>query len=410
MVRRSILIVAPCLPLPADFGGAIRTFHLARELARHHDVKLVAPATRSERGFVQQLGEICDVIAVPSRTSVRQPAGLSKRTAQLLSIASPNSFLEAWTWQPQLQQVIDRLFLTRRVDLVQYEFAQMAIHRPSRPCPSVIDAHNIEHGLLDRVARTHSASIASHLKRTEARKVRRLERRLWASVTGCVATSKRDADVIARHTSARPLVVPNGVDTAAFARSRFVRPRPRHVVFTGVMRHQPNVDGVHWYLEQVHPLVLRAIPDATVSIVGGDPPASITRLASRSVEVTGRVDDVRPYLHEASVAIVPLLSGGGTRLKIIEAFAAGVPVVSTPIGAEGLDTTDGVDLFIGRDAPEFAARVASLIADEPTARRIAATALARAVSQFDWSLVARKLEEAHELAYETFRVATGAPD
>jgi polysaccharide biosynthesis protein PslH len=405
-MKRSILVVAPYLPVPADFGGAIRVFHLVRELARDHDVMLIAPTTGSEFASIAELGRICDVTAVPAGLTARHSPGVSKRVMQARSIMSHRSFLEMATRSEQFEAVVDRLFLTRQIDLVQYEFTQMALFPPPRPCPTIIDAHNIEHELLRRVARGHTSPLAAHLKRLESRKIRRLEARLWGSVTTCIATSSRDAEAISAHAMAPPRVVPNGVDTAAFARPARVVRRPHHVVFTGVMRHQPNVDGVTWYVERVHPLVRQAVPGATVSIVGADPPASIRRLASSTVSVTGRVDDVRPFLHEASAAIVPLLAGGGTRLKIVEAFAAGTPVVSTPVGAEGLDVRNDVELLIAADPKEFANSVVSLLTNPVLAERMTRAALRLASSLYDWRIVGERLLEAHQQAIDSFRSST----
>lgn len=401
-MSRSILVVAPGLPLPADYGGAIRTFNLIRELAREHHVILVAPATKGENRVLHQLGDICDVTSVPSRLSPRTSSTRAKRTAQARSVISRTSYLEWATWNAQLQAVIDRLFLTRRIDLVQYEFTQMAIFRPTQPRPTIINAHNIEHELLFRVAGERSGSLAAHLKRAEARKVRRLERRLWSSATVCVVTAQRDAEKVAGYSDEDPIVVPNGVGSAEYARRHGITSRPNHIVFTGVLRHQPNVDGVIWYLEHVHPLVLQEVPDASVSIVGADPPRSVARFASDTVRITGRVEDVRPYLHDASVAVVPLFSGGGTRIKILEAFAAGVPVVSTPIGAEGLDVSDGLNIFLAADPRGFARSVIRLLTNETLARHMADAGAHLSATRYDWSIVAGQLHEAHERAMQRF--------
>jgi len=406
-VRRNILIVAPFLPFPADFGGALRVFHLVRGLQRHHDVHVVAPVTPDERDNVLALGEFCDVTAVPAVRSARQPAITSKRIDQIVSIASIDSFLERSLDAERMQAAIDRIFLTRRVDLMQYEFSHTASVRPTRPVPTIIDAHNIEYQLLQRVARTSANMAQEVFNRVEWRKVRHLEERAWKSATLVTATSTIDAAVIKHATGVPVSVVPNGVDVRAFSNLDASR-KQNTVIFTGAMRHYPNAVGARWYAERVHPLVRDAIPNVKVSIVGADPPPDIAALASDSITVTGRVERIEPYLASASVAIVPLHAGSGTRLKILEAFAAYTPVVSTTIGAEGVDAEDGIHILI-RDKPdEFAEAVIAALRNEFPITYSAERAFQLAHRHYDWdTAILPMMLEAHEIAISRFADMNG---
>ncbi len=404
-MSREILIVAPYLPWPADFGGAIRIYEFVKYLSRDHRVILLAPAARAEMDAIQHLREICDVTAVPVSWTFRQPAGLGKRLTQARSVVSRPSFVELASWQPRFQAVMDRLFMTRHIEIVQYEFPQMARYRPLRPCPVLLDNHNIEHELLARVAHSVQSLPRRAFNSIEWRKLRRFERDAWSSVTVNVATSIRDAERIQDTTGMVVPVIPNGVDLDFYASTGSAIRTPGRVVFVGAMRHQPNADAARWYTQQVHPLVLDAIPDATFEIVGADPPADILRLASDSIDVTGRVESVAPHLARASVAVVPLHAGGGTRLKILEAFAAGAPVVSTTLGAEGLDVVPGTHLLIADTARDFAHAVIRVL------RRNAlppgydtSHALQLAEARYDWGrAVVPALGAAHDLAFERFQ-------
>jgi glycosyltransferase involved in cell wall biosynthesis len=304
-----------------------------------------------------------------------------------------------------MQRVIDRLFLTRQFDIVQYELTQMAMYRPTVPRPTLINTQNVEYELLGRVAAETRSPLAAALKFSEAHKVRVLEKRLWHSANHCAATSARDAVKIRLLSGVDTSVVPNGVDTKAFARPASSQVKPHHLVFTGVMRHEPNADAALWYIEEIHPRVLREIPDTTVAIVGADPPSSLVARASGSVQVTGRVEDIRPWLWEAAVAIVPLRSGGGTRLKIVEAFAAETPVVSTTIGAEGIDAAHDEHLLIGDSAERFAAQTIRLLREPALAAGLAHSALRLARDRYDWSTIARQLVDAQDRAVENFALA-----
>ena len=398
-MSRHVVVVAPWLPLPADFGGALRTFHLVRELARRDEVTLLCPARSDELPRAIELGTICNVTTVPATWTPRHPASLGKRLLQFRSIGSRQSFLEKSTWSTQLQRVLDRLFLTTQVDLVHYESTRMALFRPPTATPTVIDAHDIEMTLLTRVAHAASGDIERALKLAEARKVSWLERRLWAGSDLAIATSDRDAAAIEASTGQIARVVPNGVDVASFSRpSDWAR---RHdIVFTGVMRHQPNSDAARWYLDEIHPLVQRTAPDVRVVFAGADPPSWLLDRATNDVVVTGRVADIRPWIWSAAVAIVPLRSGGGTRLKIFEALAAGTPLVSTTIGAEGINGI--ADAILCADDPAaFARAVGAILSDETLATRLSENGR-RLVGYYDWGTIGNQLASAHDEAVERF--------
>ncbi|MGH9173803.1 MAG: glycosyltransferase [Vicinamibacterales bacterium] len=404
-----LLIVAPYLPWPDDFGGAIRIYQIVRHLAARRNVILLAPATQREMNALDHLRDICDVTAVPVDWTFRQPASVAKRVAQFRSMGARTSFVESASFESRIQAVMDRLFMTRQIELVQYEFPQMALYRPPRPCPTILDSHNIEHDLLRRVAMTHDAITGRIFNAIEWRKVRRLERAAWSSVTLNVATSSRDALAI-EEADRRPVaIVPNGVDVEAFASARHCQRVAGRVVFIGAMRHQPNANGARWYIENVHPRVRVAVPHATLELVGADPPRDLVNQTDDSIAVSANVASVMPHLGRAEVAIVPLHAGGGTRLKILEAFAAGVPVVSTTVGVEGIDAVPGCDLLVADSTVAFADAVIQILrhTDLP-AQYSKENAIDLVRSRHDWgSAIIPLLEEAHREAHARFHAKGG---
>lgn len=405
-MSRAIVVIAPFLPYPPDFGGALRVYHLVRELSRAGDeVTVLAPATGAEFDAIRQLGEICDIVAVPAPATARTPASRRKRLQQITSLISTDSFLRKSSYLPQMQTTLDRLFLTRRIDLLQYEFPQSALYRPTRPVPTIFDAHNVEHDLLRRVALGGQSTTQSDFNTIEYRKLRRLEQRAWQDATVTIATSERDSEIITSTTGRETPIVPNGVDLDRF-QFRERQPNARRIVFIGAMRHQPNADGAIWFARHALPLVQRSFPDARFSIVGADPPPAVQALQSPSVEITGRVEDVRPYLDSAALAVVPLFSGGGTRLKILEAFAAGVPVVSTTIGAEGIEAFDGQHLLLADGTQGFAHSVVSLFSQTDLAMQLASAGRDLVEQRFGWGAIIAKLVHAHDLATERTTTTT----
>jgi glycosyltransferase involved in cell wall biosynthesis len=163
------------------------------------------------------------------------------------------------------------------------------------------------------------------------------------------------------------------------------------IVFSGLMSYYPNQQAVGWFLDEIFPRIARRVPAARFVVAGAAPPGWLRARASDHVEVTGRVPDIRPYLRTASVVVAPLRIGGGTRVKILEAQAMRRPVVSTTIGAEGLDVAHGQSILIADDAHEFADRVVDLLSDASQAARIAASGWAHAAEHFSWTDIGERL-------------------
>jgi glycosyltransferase involved in cell wall biosynthesis len=232
----------------------------------------------------------------------------------------------------------------------------------------------------------------------------RFEDRTIRRFDGILAVSNADRDTFGRlypGAAARPIhVVPTGVDTAFFAPAgdapEAASPAAsRSLIFTGSMDWLPNEDAMAFFCRDILPLLRSEEPDVTISIVGRAPTPAVRRLASEhGVTVTGRVDDVRPYMRDAAVYVVPLRIGGGTRLKIFEAMAMAKAVVSTTVGAEGLPVTAGEHLLIADEPRGFARGVVRLLRDIDKRRAVEQAARQLVVSKYDWSVVAGDLEEA----------------
>jgi glycosyltransferase involved in cell wall biosynthesis len=258
--------------------------------------------------------------------------------------------------------------------------------------------HNVEAEIWRRHAETAGNPFSRRLLEAQWHRMQRLERRALSRFDLVLAVSDADRRTFERlypgamRTAAH--VVQTGVDTQYFT-PRSVLPRRRHLVFTGSMDWLPNEDGVLYFVSQILPLIRKAEPEVTLSIVGRAPTPAVSRLARETgVEVTGRVEDVRPHIALAGVFVVPLRIGGGTRLKIFEAMAMGKAIVSTTVGAEGLPVTPGRDIVIADDPPRFAEAVVRLIRDAHRRQELEASAHRLVVERYDWSVVAGDLEDA----------------
>jgi polysaccharide biosynthesis protein PslH len=237
----------------------------------------------------------------------------------------------------------------------------------------------------------------------EAAKMRRFEKAVLGRFRDVVAVSDNDRELMeAMDGTTRVTVVPTGVDTSTYRVDASVGQTEPRVMFLGSMDWPANIDGVEWFAAEVWPLVRAAVPDARFQVVGRKPPPRIQRLAGESVEIVGGVESVLPYLRSAPVFVVPLRIGGGTRLKIYEAMAAQRAIVSTRVGAEGLDYSDGRDIVIADEPRAFADAVIRLLRDRD-AREAMGRAAGATAARYDWSSVARQFEAVLTGAVERFR-------
>jgi sugar transferase (PEP-CTERM/EpsH1 system associated) len=396
-----ILWLGAGLLLPLDKGGKLRTWHLMRHLARRHHITFLSYADpETPREHVDGMSDVAtEVHVVPRRDAAKGSASFVIDAARHLLRPLPYAVGKYRT--AAYRSRVRELLAGARYDLVVCDFLPPVANLPSQlPCPSVLFTHNVEAEIWRRHAETASAWRRPLLD-AQWRRMLRFERDAVRRFDLVLAVSDTDRQTLQRLYG--PLdhpvhVVPTGVDTTYFAQAER-SPRPHHLVFTGSMDWLPNEDGMLYFVREVLPLIRRDEPSATLSIVGRSPTPAVARLAADyGVEVTGRVDDVRPHMAAASVYIVPLRIGGGTRLKIFEAMAMGLPVVSTAVGAEGLPLVPGEHVLIADDAARFAAEVVGLLRN-PEARAQIGDAGQRLVAErYDWSAVFGHLERALEAA------------
>jgi sugar transferase (PEP-CTERM/EpsH1 system associated) len=398
---RRILIVCPQAPSPPDGGFDLRVHHLAYQLARRHRVILLAygfPGDGRDWVGLAQTFERAHWVRPPATLGFqrrRRVASLSRRRRQLVSLWGRSSFHLNALRSRAMQEAIDRLCRTADFDLIQVESSRMMCFDYPRGTPLVLDEHNIEYDLLDRVAAVETSPLRRRFGQLEATRTRREEWRAWATVDGCIATSVVDEAVIRRTCPAVPTaVVPNAVDTDYFSPGD-VAVDQDSMVFVGRMDYRPNVDAVTWFALHVLPHVRRVRPSVVLTVVGDGAPSSVRRLAGPDVIVTGRVDDVRPFVRRAGVVVVPLRAGGGTRFKVLEALSMAKPVVSTTVGVEGLDVAGGEHLLLADDPDEMAKHVLHLMADPALRARIGAAGRSLAVERYGWAAAAARLETFH---------------
>ena len=384
---------------PLDKGGRIRTYEMLRRLRDHHRVTYIAldDGTTTAEQRTRAL-EYCDeLVLVPWRRAPLR--GWRRGLAILRNVVSPLPFALAPYRSAAMTRAIRERCTTGddRADVVVCDFLVPALNVPEGlPCPVVLFQHNVEAMIWERRTRVAGNPIMRLYMGEQWRRMRRVEREQCLRFDHVVAVSPEDAAVFrSAYGVERVSSVPTGVDTDFFHPSGTVERKPGSIVFTGSMDWMPNEDGMAFFVDEILPRIEQAVPEATLTIVGRNPTARVRSLAEgrARVTVTGTVPDVRPYLEAASVVVVPLRVGGGTRIKIYEAMGMERAVVSTTIGAEGLDVTDGEHIVLADDPASFADAVIALLRSPERAAAIGQAAAAHVRAHFGWASVAEQFAE-----------------
>jgi sugar transferase (PEP-CTERM/EpsH1 system associated) len=393
-----ILWLKSDLLLPLDKGGKLRTWHLMRHLARRHEITYLSFAEAAPAEMLAGMREVAAHLVTihrsdPRKRSLRFYLDAAWHLADSLPYAIGKYRSRAF------RSALQDLLHEGGFDLVVCDFLTPAVNLPARlPCPAVLFTHNVEAEIWRRHKDTASGVVGRALYALQHRRMVRYEGRTLGRFDHVLAVSDADRDTLGRlypgAVRAPIHVVPTGVDTEYFQPLPTGDGGPR-LTFTGSMDWLPNEDAMLYFCREVLPLVRAKEPGIQLSIVGRAPTRAVQRLAADpAVLVTGTVADVRPFVHAASVYVVPLRIGGGTRLKIFEAMAMGKAVVSTTVGAEGLPVVDGEHVALADGPAPFAAAILRLLRDADHRRRIEKAARALVVERYDWGVAAAVLEDA----------------
>ncbi len=373
-----VLFVGAWLPWPLSSGGKLRVFHLLRTAGREAEIHV---HTVLEPDQEPSLARHLEQHVASVRCYRRGPVGPIARWTR------PK--LERWFFSRELHRALAAELASDAFDLVHVDELALARALPRRsPVPLVQHHHKLDTVLFER-----TTAGAGPLRHFDLAKLRRLERVSTRRTRHHLVCGEPDARILAaRYPHLAIDVLPSGFDPETFRPSEPPAPRePDLVVFVGSMSYAPNVDACVHFVERVWPRVVARRPDARLELVGRDPAPAVRRLASERIVVTGEVPDVRPHLARASVVVVPLRIGGGTRLKLPEALGMGCAVVSTRVGAEGLALEDGEHVALADDEEAFAERTVALLADPVAAAALGARGRARALERYGWDALGAEL-------------------
>jgi glycosyltransferase involved in cell wall biosynthesis len=380
--RPSILAITSQAPWPLDRGGHLRSFHLLRGLAKRFRVSLIAgvDAARYDDSAFKNAQIAFHPVLLPPRTSVTE----ARRVVSAAVHREPYVCFRRHN-RPEMRAAVRKQLAAETPDLLYLDHLDSLLFaKQGQRIPTVIDLHNVYSTLISRTA-DESSPIRRLYLHAESRRLRRMDARAALACDALFVVSDGDCSSYRQLGASNIRVILNGVDCASYAELPTGRPGVSPVIlFVGTLSWGPNASAARYLIEDVLPAVQAVIPAARVKIVGREPSPELMALGKRpGVEIAASVPDVRPHLAEAALLAVPLEAGGGSRLKILEAFAAGLPVVSTVIGAEGLEVAPDVHLSTAARS-EFAQAIVRVLQDDTLSTRLATNARELVKRRYDW--------------------------
>jgi len=390
-----ILFITEKFPYPLNNGGNIRTYHILRCLSERHSVTLfsIEPETDKTKA-VNFIKEICDVKTFPRK---RRSAPW-KAFYMLQSMLYGKPYPINKNYSAAMKTALRNALQNSEFDALHFNHIDAAVYFDLIPKNiklfTVFDTHNIISELLCSMKEESRSSLRHWFINIQERKFRKLEYRYFSSVDRCLVCSQEEEDKIKKHQHGANLaVVPNGVDTEHFTRRvpyPDVNNKTLKIVFVGAMGYYPNAEGVLFFAKRVLPLIVKKKPDVEFLVVGSDPTKEIMAIKS-PVRVLGHVDDVRDYMEEGHVFVVPLRSGGGTRLKVLDALALEVPVVSTTTGAEGITVSDGENIILADTPEDIANAVLRLFDDRSMVKKLCENGRKLVYEHYAWDIIGKKI-------------------
>ncbi len=390
----NILFLTQILPYPLDAGPKIRIYYVLRYLAQYHRVTLIAftRGATDERNAEQLRSFLHAVHTVPiQRSRIRDGFFLAQ------SVLTDQPFLIVRDQVAAMHATIQRVMHDEHFDAVHADQLGMAQYAVGlNGVTQVLDQHNAVWTIVQRMWQNERQGPRKWVMAREWRTLQRYEARTCQQFDHIVTVTEEDARALQSLDPTFPLpitVMPICIDPAALPRVA-VAERPRNIIFLGGMFYPPNVDGALWFARNVFPLVQAANPESQFFIVGARPDHQIVELgaAEPQIRVTGYVADATPYLSESAVFIVPLRAGGGMRVKILDAWLRGIPIVSTTIGCEGIETRPGENLLIADSPADFAAAVSQVIQNPALGKQLANNGRRWVEEKYSWQTVYQKLD------------------
>lgn len=401
-----ILFLTQIIPYPPDAGPRVKTWHVLRYLVgRGHEVTLasfVRPDELPHIAVLEQLG--LTVHTVPIHRSRAADVGYWLR-----SHVTGRPFLIERDDLKGMRRLVSQLLAESDFDVIhadQLTMTQFALGMGERPFP-IFDAHNAVWTIWQRM-RENAPWFLKPVYKIEENRIKRYEGMLVEQFSHTMAVIKPDREALLQGVDdgkaaaivKRISVIPIAIDTAALQPTQR-QPDSTNIMTLGSLHYPPNADGIRWFLNEVFPLVQAQAPGVTLTIIGKNPPADFVQAAAQSpetIQVTGYVTNLTPYMEAAALMVVPVRAGGGMRVRLLEAFARAMPAVTTTVGLEGIEATHGREVLVADDAVSFAAATVRLLGDKSLQRQLAENGRSLAETCYDWQVVLDQMDAVYNLA------------
>ncbi|RMD88553.1 MAG: glycosyltransferase, partial [Calditrichaeota bacterium] len=383
----NILFISTEVPLPLDHGHHLRTYHVLKALAEVHTVHFVAFAqNHSVFNYHARLQEICHSVEIfPLRFM-----GWRQIILLLINLFSPLPLIAQKYYQTDALKYIKSLIKEASIDLIHIDLLHISRYRKAmKQIPSILVNHNVESLRILRWAKVTKNPLLKLFLYYQYIKLRRFERRACREFDYCITVSDTDRYHLEKLCGINNfLTIPNGVDINYFAPEP-VKVVPDSLVWTGSMASPYNCDAVLYFLREIWPIINQRRPSVYVKFVGNSPPSLLKKLSEVEprIQYTGYVEDVRPFVAEAQLFIAPIRAGSGTKIKILNAMAQGKAVVTTPVGAEGIDAVPEQEIIIADDPCTFADRVVYLLQHPDKAQKLGQRARKLVERKYDWNSI-----------------------
>jgi len=393
-VKMNVLFLAKEIPYPPVSGGRMRCWNLLRILASRHKVVYVCFG-RDADPIPEEMSRIADVIRVSP--PVHREGRWWNYFSLLLSFLGKGPRVVGQRRSMCMRRMAQKAIEERGIDFIFCDSVFYAVNLPRSEIKVVLNEHNLESKLLERALIYKKNPVSRFFLNDQLRKFRKYEEETWKAADLVLMCSEVDRKEAARRcpTDACFSVTPNGVDVSFFYLPDRGVSETRKIIFTAEMGWYPNVDGVLYFCEHIYPFIKKEFPDIQFDLVGKNPDPQVKALSGcdPSIRVTGFVEDIRPFVFSSAVYVVPLRIGSGTRLKILEAMAMGKAIVSTSIGAEGIEVADGRDIFIADDPKAFADKVIDLLKNPDRRREMGFNARKLVEQTYTWDGIGEKLAQ-----------------
>ena len=412
-----ILFLTQIIPYPPDAGPKVKTWHVLRYLADlGHQITLVSFMRPEEARYVDALRQVCTTLyTVPIRRSRVADLGYWLR-----SHWTGRPFLVERDDSTEMRKLIQKIVATEAVDFIhadQLTMAQFALpphfasgnpeSSPQNWPALIFDAHNAVWTILDRMVQNMPWFIRPVVA-LESHRVKDYEGMIIREFDHTLAVTEIDNQALRQAVAGRNgtspsmedkiTVVPIAVNTSQLLPVQR-QPGSTNILTLGTLHYPPNADGIRWFLNEVFPLVRQKVPNATLTIIGKNPPQDFLQAASQTpdaIQVTGYVPELDEYMQQAAIVVVPVRAGGGMRVRILEAFSRAMPVVTTTIGLEGIDALPDRDVLVKDTEKDFAEAVIQLLLDETLQARLASNGRQFVEKQYDWQVILGKMEDVYQ--------------